>query len=100
MRPDRKGVILDRSARARSRNWLLSANVFELSPVRVRSCKYKRYVRYISTYEHTLVTTSRRDGVDYVKRSCNFVMHFGVQFCEVICNVTRTKDRKSVVRVT
>ena len=38
------------SARARSRNRILRADVFNLSPV--RGCKYERYVRYISTYEH------------------------------------------------
>ena len=40
---------LESSARARLRNRLLCADVFELSSV--RGCKYERYVRYISTYE-------------------------------------------------
>ena len=47
---------LESSAHACSRDWLSFADVFESSPV--GGCKYKRYVRYISTDEHTLVTTS------------------------------------------
>ena len=40
---------LESSARARSRNQRLCADVFESSIV--GGCKYKRYVRYISTDE-------------------------------------------------
>ena len=81
---------LESSEHARSRHQLSRANVFDSNPVRV--CKYERYVRYISTYEHTLGITTRRESVDYVKRSCNFVMHFGVQFCEVICEIFSSRS--------
>ena len=83
---------LESSAHARSRDWILCANVFESSPVRVRGCKYKRYVCYISTYEHTLVKTSLRERVDDVKQSCNFAMQFGMQFCEVICEIFSSRS--------
>ena len=52
MRPDQRGIRPDRSARARSRDWLSSADVFGSSLVRVGGCKYERYVWYIITYEH------------------------------------------------
>ena len=47
---------LESRARAWSRDQISRADVFELIPV--RGCKYERYVRYISTYKHTLVTTT------------------------------------------
>ena len=47
---------LESSARAWLRDRLLRADVFESIPV--GRCKYERYIRYISTDKHTLVTTS------------------------------------------
>ena len=47
---------LESSAHARPRNHRLRADVCESSPV--GGCKYERYIRYVSTDEHTLVTTS------------------------------------------
>ena len=46
---------LGSSARARSRDRLSRADMFKSSPV--GGCNYERYIRYISTDEHTLVTT-------------------------------------------
>ena len=76
---------LESSARTRSHNQHSSADVFDSSPV--EGCKYERCLRYISTDGHTLVTTSWRKWVDYVKRSCTFVMHLGMHFCELICKI-------------
>ena len=47
---------LGSSARDRSHSHRSRADVCESSPV--GGCKYKRYVQYVSTDEHTLVTTS------------------------------------------
>ena len=47
---------LESSARDRSRNDRSRADVCESSPV--GGCKYKSYVRYVSTDEHTLIATS------------------------------------------
>ena len=38
---------LESSVSARSHDWRLVVNVFELSPI--GGCKYERYVRYINT---------------------------------------------------
>ena len=47
---------LEASARAQLRDRISRDDVLESSPV--RDCKYDKYVRYISTYKHTLVTTT------------------------------------------
>ena len=79
---------LESSARARSCNHRSRSGVCESSIV--GGCKYERYVRYVSTDEHTLVTTLCRKLVDYVERSCSFVMHLCVKFCKVICEIFPT----------
>ena len=55
---------LELSARARSRNRILQADVFGSSPV--GGCKYESYVRYISTDEQLYVQKFQSNDFLYI----------------------------------
>ena len=87
----REFLIRDWALRGRCRLWKGRSTRRRVIALLSRTGRMRLCGCTIACRWHSIWLLAWRKWVDYVKRSWNFVIHLGMQFCEVTCEIFSTR---------